>query len=230
MRQWGDYEPSGSSAGTPGQPIREKLPQLLQAGARPRPRRSWVARHKFFTVVAGVGGMVCVAGVASAAQSPKPAADSVAVTSSATEECPAQVRAWANGGAVELVGSFSGDLGAFAAQTQVFAADLGAGDVPASDIAGVRSAAAALGSAARGVAAKPGPPCVPGLRANLAAAAGNYASAAKAADRGMSRYTDGDVNGAAADITAASAALANGNIKLARATAALSRYGASRGG
>ncbi len=230
MRQWDDYEPSGSSAGTPGQPSREEVPRLLQAEAAVRHRRSWVARHKFFTVVAGVGGMVCVAGVASAAQSPKSTADPAAVASSAAGGCPAQVRAWANGGAVELVGSFSGDLGAFATKTQAFAADLGAGDASASDVAGVRSAAAALRSAARGVAVNPGPPCVPGLRADLAAAAGDYENAAAAADQGMSRYTVRDVAGAASEITAASSALANGNIKLARATAALSRYGASQGG
>jgi hypothetical protein len=74
----------------------------------------------------------------------------------------------------------------------------------------------------------PGPPCVPGLRAGLAAAAGDYESAAAAADHGMSRYTARDVGGAASEITAASSALANGNTKLARAAAALSRYGASR--
>jgi hypothetical protein len=184
-----------------------------------------VARHKFFSVVAAIGAMVCGAGVASAAQSPKPAAGQVTVTSAAAAgRCAVQVRAWANGGAVGLIGSFSADLGAFATAAEAFAADLGAGDASAGDVPEVRSAAAAIRSAARGVAANPGPPCVPGLRANLAAAAGDYARAAAGADHGMSRYTAGDVNGAVSGITAAGSALANGNVELARATAALSGY------
>ena len=230
MRQWGDYEPSGSSAGGPGQTRDGSWPQLLRAGPRLRRRRTWVGRHKFFSVVAAIGAMVCGAGVASAAQSPKPAGGQVTVTSAAAAaRCAVQVRAWANGGAVGLIGSFSRDLGAFATAAQAFTANLGAGEVAAGAVPEIRSAAAAIRSTARGVAANPGPPCVPGLRGNLAAAAGDYATAAAYADHGMSRYIAGDVNGAVWDITAAGSALANGSVGLARATAALSGYRASQG-
>ena len=87
MRQWGDYEvPGGHSQECPRQPWRYDpgqpgygpLPQLLHPG--PGPGRapgsgSWVARHKGFAVVAAAGMMICIACVASAAESTRPAYD-----------------------------------------------------------------------------------------------------------------------------------------------------------
>ena len=107
---------------------------------------------------------------------------------------------------------------------QAFASDLSDGSASPGDVSGIRSTAAAIRSDAQGVAASPGPRCVPGLRANLAAAAGDYSRAAADAENGMSQYTAGNTNDAASDINAASSAIGSGNARLARATAAVSRY------
>jgi hypothetical protein len=86
MRQWGDYEvPGGYARGgppepwryDPGQPGYGPLPQLLHPGPGPRPAPgsgSWVTWRKGFAVVAA-GMMICVACVASAAESTRPASD-----------------------------------------------------------------------------------------------------------------------------------------------------------
>jgi hypothetical protein len=224
--------PSWEPAPAPSQPSYGPLPQLLQPGPGPRQApggKSWVARHKFFTTVAAAGAMICIACVASAAESAKPAAGSAAATSAAPASCAAQVRAWVNG-AVQRIGSFSGDLGSFATAAQAFTADLGGGGASAGDVSGIRSSAAAIQSDAQGVEARPGPACVPGLRVNLSAAAGDYSKAAADADRGMTQYTAGDMNSAASDIGAAGSALERANARLALATAAVSRYRASQGG
>jgi hypothetical protein len=225
--------PSWEPAAAPGQPGYGPLPQLLQPGRGPRRtpgRKSWVARHKVFTAVAAVGTVICIAGVASAAESPKPTAGPAAATSGAPASCAAQVRAWVNGGAAQRIGSFSGDLGSFATAAGAFAADLGNGGASAGDVSGIRSSAAAIQSDARGVEASPGPSCVAGLRANLAAAAGDYSRAAADAGNGMSQYTAGDMNEATSDIDAASSAIGNGNAKLALANAAVTKYKAGQGG
>ena len=87
MRQWGDYEVPGGYAQEcprepwrydPGQPGYGPLPQLLHPG--PGPRRapasgSRVTRRKGFAVAAAAGMMICVACVASAAESVRPAYD-----------------------------------------------------------------------------------------------------------------------------------------------------------
>jgi hypothetical protein len=217
----------------PSQPSYGPLPQLLQPGPGPRQPpggKSWVARHKVFTTVAAAGAMICIACVASAAESAKPAAGSAATTGAAPASCAAQVRAWVKGGAVQRIGSFSADLGSFATAAQAFTADLGGGGASAGDVSGIRSAAAAIQSDAQGVEARPGPACVPGLRVNLSAAAGDYSKAAADADHGMTQYTAGDVNSAAPDIGAACSALERASAKLALATAAVSRYGVNREG
>lgn len=222
--------PSWEPAAAPGQPGYGPLPQLPQAGPGPRRRpgrKSWIARHKVFTAVSAVGTVICIAGVASAAESPKPTAGSAATTS-APASCAAQAQAWVNDGADQRIGSFSGDLGSLATAAQAFAADLGNGGASAGDVSGIRSSAAAIQSDAQGVEASPGPSCVPGLRANLAAAAGDYSKAAADADNGMSQYMAGDMNEAASDIDAASSAIGNGNAKLTLANAAVSGYRASR--
>ncbi len=219
--------PSWEPAGAPSQSSYGPLPQLLQPGPGPRQApggRSWVARHKFFTTVAAVGAMICIACVASAAESAKPAAGSAATTAAAPASCAAQVRAWVNEGAVQRIGSFSGDLGSFATAAQAFAADLGGEGASAGDVSGIRSTAAAIQSDAKGVEASPGPACVPGLRVNLSAAAGDYSKAAADADHGTTQYTAGNINDAASDIGAAGSALGRANAKLALATAAVSRY------
>jgi hypothetical protein len=173
--------------------------------------------------------VICMACVALAAGSAKPAAGATAGAAAAPAGCAAQVQDWVNGGAVRRIGIFGADLGSFAAAANAFAADLGDGGASAGDVAGIRSAAAAIQSDARGVQANPGPACVPGLRANLAAAAGDYSKAAADADHGMSQYTAGDRNDASAQIGAAGLAIGNGNAKLALATVAVSRYRATRG-
>ena len=120
--------------------------------------------------------------------------------------------------------SLSGDLGSFTTAAHTFAGDVGGGGASAGDVLGIRSAAAAIQSDAQGVVASPGPACVPRLRVNLAAAAGDYSNAAADADHGMSQYTTGNLNDAASDVGAASAAIESGNAKLALATAAVSTY------
>jgi hypothetical protein len=219
--------PSWEPAPPPSRPSYGPLPQLLQPGPGPRqaPRgKSWVTRHKVFTTVAAVGTMICIACVTSAAESAKPTAGSAPTTAAAPASCAAQVQAWVNDRAVQRIGSFSGDLGSFATAAQAFAADLGGGGASAGDVSGIRSTAAAIQSDAQGVEASPGPACVPGLRANLTAAAGDYSRAAADADHGMTQYTAGDMNDAASDIGAAGSALGRANAKLALATAAVSRY------
>ena len=217
----------------PRHPSYGPLPQLLQPGPGPRRApggRSWVARHKVFTIVAAAGAAICIACVASAAESANPAAASAATAAAAPASCAAQVRSWVNGGAVQRIGFFSADLGSFATAAQAFTADLGGGGASAGDVSGIRSTAAAVQSDVRGVEASPGPACVPGLRVNLAAAAGDYSKAAADADHGMTHYTAADVNSAASDIGAALSALERANARLALATAAVSRYRASQGG
>jgi hypothetical protein len=222
--------PSWEPAAAPSQPSYGPLPQLLQPGPGPRRAtggKSWVARHKVFSIVAAAGALICIACVASAAESAKPAAGSAATTGAAPASCAAQVRAWVNGGAVQRIGSFSADLGSFATAAQAFTADRRGAS--AGDVSGIRSSAAAIQSDAQGVEASPGPACVPGLRVNLSAAAGDYSKAAADADHGMTQYTAGDTNSAASDIGAAGSALERANARLALATAAVSRYGTSQG-
>ncbi|MGH3207373.1 MAG: hypothetical protein ACRDNO_06410 [Trebonia sp.] len=223
--------PSWTPTAAPGQPGYGPLPQLLQPGPGPRRARggqSWVARHKVFSVVATAGAAICIAAIASAAGSAQPAAGSAATATvaaaAALASCAAQVQAWVDGGAVSRIGSFNGDLGSFGTAALAFAADLGDGGASAGDVSGIRSTAAAIKSDAQGVETRPGPACVPGLRANLTAAAGAYSKAAADADHGMSQYTAGNVNDAASDIGAAGSAIGTGNAKLALATAAVSRY------
>ena len=225
--------PSWEPAAAPSQPSYGPLPQLLQPGPGPRQApvgKSWVARHKVFTTVAAAGAMICIACVASAAESATPAAGSAATPAAAPASCAAQVRAWVNGGAVQRIGSLGGDLGSFATAAQAFTADLGGGGASAGDVSGIRSAAAAMHADAQGVEARQAPACVPGLRVNLSAAAGDYSKAAADAGHGMTQYTAGDMNSAASDIGAAGSALERANARLALATAAVSRYGASQGG
>lgn len=224
--------PSWEPAAAPGQPSYGPLPQLLQPGTRPRRAtggKSWVARHKVFTAVAAAGAVICVACVASAAESAKPAARAAATAAAAPASCAAQMRSWVTGGAVKRIGSFSADLGSFATAAKAFTADLDGGGASAGDVWGIRSSAAAIQSDAQGVEARPGPACVPGLRVNLSAAAGDYSKAAADADHGMSQYTAGDMNSAASDIGAAGSALKRANARLALATAAVSRYGTGQG-
>jgi hypothetical protein len=219
--------PSWEPTGAPSQSSYGPLPQLLQPGPGLRQApggSSWVARHKFFTTVAAVGTMICIACVASAAESAKPAASSAATAAAAPASCAAQVRSWVNGGAVQRIGSFSADLGSFATAAQAFTADLDGGGASAGDVSGIRSTAAAIQSDAQGVETSPGPACVPGLRVNISAAAGDYSKAAADADHGMTQYTAGDMDDAASDIGAAGSALGRANAKLALATAAVSRY------
>ena len=224
--------PSRQPGAATGEPGYGPLPVLLQPGPGPRraPAKSWVARHKAFTAVATVGGVICVAAVASAAQSPVTAARPAAAAPAVPVSCAAQVRAWVTGGAVQRMSSFSGDLGSFTTAAQAFAGDVSGGGASAGDVPGVRSAAAAIQSDAQGVEASPGPACIPGLRVNLAAAAGDYANAAADADHGVSQYTGGNLNDAASDFGAASAAIKGGNAKLALATAAVSTYESGPGG
>jgi len=225
-------EPSWEPAAAPGRSSQGPLPQVPRPGQEPRRApggTSWVGRHKGFTVVAVAGSVICMACVALAAGSAKPAAGATAGAAAAPAGCAAQVQDWVNGGAVRRIGTFGADLGSFAAAANAFAADLGDGGASAGDVAGIRSAAAAIQSDARGVQANPGPACVPGLRANLAAAAGDYSKAAADADHGMSQYTAGDRNDASSQIGAAGLAIGNGNAKLALATVAVSRYRATRG-
>ena len=58
----------GAAAGEPGY---GPLPVLLQPGPESRraPAKSWVARHKAFTAVATVGGVICSAAVTAARRS-----------------------------------------------------------------------------------------------------------------------------------------------------------------
>ena len=225
--------PSWEPAAAPSQPSHGPRPQLLQPGPGPRRAtggKSWVARHKVFTVVAAAGAVICIACVASAAESAKPAASSAATTAAAPASCAAQVRAWVNGGAVQRIGSFSADRGSFASAARAFTADLDGGGASAGDVSGIRTSAAAIQSDAQGVEASPGPACVPGLRVNLSAAAGDYSKAAADAGHGMTQYTAGDMSSAAADIGAAGSALERANARLALATTVVSRYGTSQGG
>jgi hypothetical protein len=220
--------PSWEPAAAPSRSSYGPVPQLLQPGPGPR-RAPRVARHKVFTVVAAAGSVICAACVTLAAESAKPAAGATATTAAGPASCTAQMRAWVNGGAVKRIGSFGADLGSFAAAANAFAAHLADGGAPAGDVSGIRSSAAAIQSDAQGVQASPGPACVPGLRANLAAAAGDYSKAAADAEHGMSQYTAGDTSDAGAQIGAAGLAIGNGNAKLALATVAVSRYRAARG-
>ena len=226
------WAPSWQPGAATSEPGYGPLPVLLQPGpgSRRAPAKSWVARHKAFTALATVGGVICVAGVASAAQSPVTAARSAAAAPAVPPGCAAQVQAWVTGGAVQRISSLSGDLGSFTTAAQPFAGDVGGGAASAGDVLGIRSAAAAIQSDAQGVQASPGPACVPRLRVNLAAAAGDYSNAAADADHGMSQYTTGNLNDAASDIGAASAAIESGNAKLALATAAVSRYKSGQDG
>jgi hypothetical protein len=225
-------EPSWEPSDAPRRSSQGPLPQVPRPGPEPRRApggKSWVARHKGFTVVAVAGSVICMACVALAAGSGKPAAGATAGAAAAPAGCAAQVQDWVNGGAFRRIASFGADLGSFAAAANAFAADLGDGGASAGDLSGIRSTAAAIQSDARGVQANPGPACVPGLRANLAAAAGDYSKAAADADHGMSQYTAGDRNDASSQIGAAGLAIGNGNAKLALATVAVSRYRARRG-
>ena len=225
--------PSWEPAAASSQPSYGPLPQLLQPGPGPRRAaggKSWVARHKVFSVVAAAGAVICIACVASAAESAKPAASSAGTAATAAASCAAQVRAWVKGGAVQRIGSFSADRGSFASAARAFTADLDGGGASAGDVSGIRTSAAAIQSDAQGVEASPGPACVPGLRVNLSAAAGDYSKAAADAGHGMTQYTAGDMSSAAADIGAAGSALERANARLALATTVVSRYGTSQGG
>ena len=250
----GAGEPTGTGAGVAPHPGYDSLPVLLRAGPGPRPPRprvAWVARHKAFAAVAAVGAVVIVGSLASAAAAPGRAAGTASAAaasagvsvgaaswgaasgraaSAGPAGCAGQVRSWINDGAVGQVGAFGGDLDAFAIAAQAFAPDLANGGASAGDVSNIRSAAAAIQSAARAVAASPGPSCVPGLRANLGAAAGDYARAAADAETGMSQYATGNADAATADIDAASSAIGSGNAKLVLATAAISGYEAGQGG
>jgi len=225
--------PTWEPASAPSRSGRGPLPEVPRPGQEPGLApggKSWVARHKGFAAVAVAGSVTCVACVALAAESSKPAAGATAATAAAAPTgCAAQVQDWVDSGAVKRIGSFGGDLGSFAAAANAFAADLGDGGASADDVSGIRSTAAAIQSDVRGVQANPGPACVPGLRANLAAAAGDYSKAAADADHGMSQYTAGDTNDAGSQLGAAGLAIGNGNAKLALATVAVSRYRATRG-
>jgi hypothetical protein len=101
MRQWGDYEVPGSYPQEcprqpwryePGLPGYGPLPQLLQPGPGPRRApgsKSWVARHKGFAAVAAAGTLICIACVASAAESTRQAAGSAVTTSARPMTCRA---------------------------------------------------------------------------------------------------------------------------------------------
>ncbi|HEX3513094.1 MAG TPA: hypothetical protein VHT26_03705 [Trebonia sp.] len=224
--------PSWEPAAAPSRPGYDRPPQVPRPGQGPRRApggKSWVARNKVFTIVAAAGSVICVACVALAAESATPAAGATATTAAAPRSCAAQVQDWVDGGAVQRIDFFGGDLGSFAAAANAFAADLGDGGASAGDVSGIRSTAAAIQSDAQGVQANLGPACVPGLRSNLAAAAGDYSKAAADAQHGMNQYTAGDMNDAGSQIGAAGLAIGNGNAKLALATVAVSRYRASRG-
>jgi hypothetical protein len=60
--------PSWQPGAATSEPGYGPLPVLLQPGpgSRRAPARSWVARHKAFTAVATVGGVICVAAVTAA--------------------------------------------------------------------------------------------------------------------------------------------------------------------
>jgi hypothetical protein len=175
--------------------------------------------------VVGLGAVALIVGVASAAGSPEPTAETADTTAAAAPaSCAAQVQAWVNGGALRRIDAFSDDLGSFASAAQAFASDAGNGSAPASDVSGIRTAAGAVKSDAKGVEASPGPSCAAGLRTNLTAAAWGYSKAAADADNGMSEYAAGDFDSAASDILAASSAIDAGNAKLTLANTAVSRY------
>jgi hypothetical protein len=226
------------SYGAPGDGVPPWEPRPGLQPSQPPPHKPWPARHKVASVFIGLACVAVIAGTAKAVTAPsKPAADTAAATtaastapsataSSAAPSCRAQAQAWSadNG---QVISSFATDLGTFGTAAQTFASDMLAGGATADDVSAVQSAASAIQSDAQAVEASPAPSCVPGLRANLTAAARYYSEGAGDATNAMNQYSAGDVNAAASDIEAATTALDSGNTKLAAANTAIQNFTAS---
>src|ERR1700761_312044 len=181
----------------------------------PGPRKLWYRRYP--TAVIGVG--VLAASIALGA--PAHAATTV---STKAPSCRAQAKAWVNGGAKHQLGALQADLKALGSDTQKFAADVNKGSSTSKDVPAVRSAAAALRSAAKKVGTNPGPACIPGLRADLTAAAADYGRVGLDPQNAMTNYSKKAASAAASDFKAMSAEITKAAAKMKAASKAVSAY------
>jgi hypothetical protein len=195
------YEQPGMSPYSPQQPAPESRPL-------------WYRRYPKTVIALGVlAASVALGGPAHAATAAK-----------AHPSCGAQAKAWFTGGGKHQLSTLQADLKALGSATEKFAVDADNGSSTSSDVSAVRSDSAALRSAARKIGANPGPACVPGLRADLTAAAGDYSKAGLDDQDAMTKYSQGARAAAASDLRAFSAEIAAGGKKVKAASKAVSAF------
>jgi hypothetical protein len=201
----------------------------------PGPRELWYRRYPKTVIGLGVlavsialGGPAHATTVTKTAQPVKTyTAAAAPTTAKGHPSCRAQAKAWVDGGANRQLNVLEADLKALGSAAQNFAGDVNSGGATSSDVSAVRSAAAAMRSAARKVGANPGPACIPGLRADLIAAAGGYSNAGLDAQDAMTKYSKGSQDAAASDLKSVSAEIAKGDEKMNAAGKALSAFAGS---
>jgi hypothetical protein len=164
-------------------------------------------------------------GKASPKAGPKPSANpTTAAKPEASQDCPAQVRAWLNGGSTQQLTALEDGFTALDAAGHAFEAAAADGAASAGDVSAVQTAADALQSDAGAIEANPGPTCVPGLRANLMSGASDYSQVAIDANSGMDQYEAGQVSAAIADVEAARPLVAEGSAGISAAAKAAGNF------
>jgi hypothetical protein len=211
------YEQPGMSPYGPQQPA-------------PESRKLWYRRYPKTVIGLGVlAASVALGGPAhaatAAAQTAQPVkAYTAAAPAKAHPACGAQAKAWADGSARHQLGALPADLKALGGTMLKFANDANNGTATSGDVSAVRSAAAALRTTARKIEANPGSACVPGLRADLSAAAGDYSKAGLDAQNAMTKYSQGARDAAASDFKAVGGEVAKGDAKVKAASKAVSTF------
>ena len=166
--------------------------------AVPPPRRKpWPARHKVASGFIAAGCIAVIAAAANAASTPsRPAANASTATTaavaapsaSAAPDCLSQAKAWASANS-QVVSSFATDLGTFGTAGQQFASDLNAGVPRTPTCRPCRTRRPPSSPTRRLLRQAPAPSCVPGLQANLTAAARSYSAGAGDATNAMNQYS-----------------------------------------
>lgn len=173
----------------------------------------------------------------STASSAAPAASKTASSATAVQAaaqpsetpCATQVTDWAATGGGATLPTFASDASAFAQALETLASDMTATGATATDTSDVQSAAASMQSDAQALEASPGPSCVPGLAANVSAAARYYSTAAIDADNAIGQLSAGAMTAAADDMVSANTAITKANAKLAAANNAVKAFTAGNG-
>ena len=139
--------------------------------------------------------------------------------------CRTQTAAWVSGGARQRLGALEDDLGILSGAAQRFAADRSRGAVTSGDMSSAQSAAARMRSDAQAVGANLGPACVPGLRSDLIAAAGDFSVTGLDVSQAIDQYEAGAGGGAIGEVEAAGRAISQGNAMISAVSAAIARFG-----